>query len=179
MITIPPHLETERLLLRKPRLDDAQTLFGSYTQDPEVTRYLAWRPHSSIQETRAFLERCQTVWATSEAYPFVIERIGNGEVLGMIEMRIHGHMAGLGFVLAKQHWGQGIMTEAVLALVEWALAQPGLYRVFAFCDTENIGSARVMEKAGMQREGRLRRYFVHPNLGDVPRDVYMYARVKE
>jgi ribosomal-protein-alanine N-acetyltransferase len=175
----PESIETERLRLRRPQIDDAQTLFDTYTQDAEVTRFLAWRPHTSVEETRGFLERCESVWSTGEAYPYVIERRENGEVLGMIEMRIQGHSAGLGYVLAKKYWGQGLMSEAAQALVDWALSQPEIYRVFAFCDTENIGSARVMEKAGMQREGRLRRYFVHPNLGNEPRDVYMYAKVKQ
>jgi len=50
--------------------------------------------------------------------------------------------------------------------------------VQAFCDVDNLGSARVMENAGMQREGLLRRYVLHPNISDVPRDVYLYAVVK-
>jgi RimJ/RimL family protein N-acetyltransferase len=178
-IKAPESFETERLRLRKPHLQDAQPLFDTYTQDPEVTRYLAWKPHASIDQTLEFLERCQRVWTTGESCPYVIERRKSGELLGMIELRLEGHSAGLGYVLAKAHWGKGIMTEAAQALVDWSLAQPDIFRVFAFCDTENVGSARVMEKVGMQREGRMRRYFVHPNLGGEPRDVFMYAKIKD
>jgi len=84
----------------------------------------------------------------------------------------------LGYGLAHLHWGKGYMTEAVCVLVEWALSEPEIYRVEAFCDVDNIGAARVMEKAGMQREGMLRRYLLHPNTSDEPRDAYMYAIVK-
>ena len=63
-------------------------------------------------------------------------------------------------------------------MIDWALEQPEIFRIQAVCDVENIGSARVMEKAGMEREGTLRRYVLHPNISDEPRDVYMYAIVK-
>ena len=61
------------------------------------------------------------------------------------------------------------------AIVEWAFQQPTIYRVNATTDIENIASQRVLEKSGMVREGLLRKYIVHPNLSDIPRDSYMYA----
>jgi RimJ/RimL family protein N-acetyltransferase len=96
----------------------------------------------------------------------------------MIIARITGEKWELGFVLAQPHWGKGYMTEAVRGLVAWALKQKEIYRVWAVCDTDNVASARVMEKAGMQREGTLRRWSVHPNLSLEPRDSYCYAIVK-
>ena len=84
----------------------------------------------------------------------------------------------LGYVLARFYWGNGYMTEAVQGLVHWALKQKQIYRIWAVCDVDNIASARVMEKAGMQREGILRRWSVHPNLSPEPRDSYCYAIVK-
>jgi RimJ/RimL family protein N-acetyltransferase len=71
------------------------------------------------------------------------------------------------------------MTEVVRAVNDWALAQPEVHRVWAVCDVDNLASARVMEKAGMAREGKLRRWAVHPNLSTEPRDFWCYARVKE
>ena len=84
----------------------------------------------------------------------------------------------VGYVLARPYWGKGYMTEVLCAIIEWALAQPDIFRVQAVCDVENIASARVMEKAGMTREGTLRRYVSHPNLSNEPRDAYIYAAVK-
>jgi ribosomal-protein-alanine N-acetyltransferase len=63
-------------------------------------------------------------------------------------------------------------------MTNWLLKQPDIYRVFATCDVENPASARVMEKVGMQCEGILRKYIVHPNISNGPRDSYMYAIVK-
>jgi ribosomal-protein-alanine N-acetyltransferase len=70
------------------------------------------------------------------------------------------------------------MTEVLRAVIEWIFSQPGIYRVQAICDMENIASARVMEKTGMVREGLLRRYVLHPNLSAKPRDCFMYAIVR-
>jgi RimJ/RimL family protein N-acetyltransferase len=70
------------------------------------------------------------------------------------------------------------MTEAARAVVDWALGQPGIYRVWAVCDVENAASTRVLEKVGMQREGVLRRWIIHPGVDAVPRDCYCYAIIK-
>jgi ribosomal-protein-alanine N-acetyltransferase len=70
------------------------------------------------------------------------------------------------------------MTEVLAEVVTWALKQPSVFRISAVCDVENIGSARVMEKAGLVREGLLRRWLMHPNVSDEPRDCFSYARVR-
>ena len=70
------------------------------------------------------------------------------------------------------------MKEAVTGLVQWALAQPEIFRVWAVCDAENVASARLLESVGMQREGTLRRWILHPNVSDSPRDCLCYAVVK-
>jgi [ribosomal protein S5]-alanine N-acetyltransferase len=70
------------------------------------------------------------------------------------------------------------MTEVLTEVVNWALNQPGTFRIGAVCDVENIGSARVMEKAGLFREGVLRRWLMHPNISDEPRDCFIYARTQ-
>ena len=70
------------------------------------------------------------------------------------------------------------MTEILNEVTAWALRQRSVYRIGAVCDVDNVGSARVLEKAGFVREGLLRRWLVHPNISDEPRDCYSYARVR-
>ncbi|MDP9309700.1 MAG: GNAT family N-acetyltransferase, partial [Chloroflexota bacterium] len=84
----------------------------------------------------------------------------------------------LGYVLMRAAWGQGLMPEATAAVMNWALAQPEIFRVWALCDIENRASARVLEKVGMQREGLMGRGVLHPNISDEPRDCWLYAKVK-
>ncbi|MBA4375590.1 MAG: hypothetical protein C0401_05385 [Anaerolinea sp.] len=77
------------------------------------------------------------------------------ELIGMIELRLDQHCADLGYVIAREYWGNGYATEITQSVVEWAVAQESIYRVWAICDIENLASARVLEKTGMQREGIL------------------------
>src|SRR5690242_18629313 len=79
---------------------------------------------------------------------------------------------------AGSQWRQGMMTEVLTEVAGWALRQPWLFRIGAVCDVENIGSAHVLEKSGFVREGLLRRWLLHPNVSDEPRDCYSYARVR-
>ena len=174
----PETLETPRLHLRLPTLDDAGPIFHKYAQDPEVSKYLTWRPHKSIDITIDFLRRCMQCWKDRTAFPYVITLKGDNTLLGMIEIRVDGFRADFGYGIARQYWGNGYTTEAAKIVVGWALEQETIYRVWAICDLENVASARVMEKAGMQKEGILRRFTVHPNISNEPRDCYCYSIVK-
>jgi RimJ/RimL family protein N-acetyltransferase len=174
----PETIETERLILRKPRMDDAAAMFTGWTQDPEVTRYLTWRPHQRLEQTETFLASCISAWNGNSRFPFMITLKETGEVTGMIDPRIEGHKVGIGYGAARAHWGKGYMTDALRAIINWAFQQPGIYRIYATTDVENVGSRRVMEKSGMQCEGILQKYMAHPNISDVPRDCYIYAIVK-
>jgi [ribosomal protein S5]-alanine N-acetyltransferase len=174
----PERLETPRLLLRLPSLEDAEPIFQKYARDPEVVKYLFWRPHENMDTTREFMRRCIQCWREGTAFPWVIIRRTDHALLGMLEMRIEGFRADFGYALARQYWGNGYTTEAAKAVIEWALQQEGIYRVWAVCDVENLASARVMEKAGMQQEGILRRFVIHPNSSSEPRDCYCYSIVK-
>jgi RimJ/RimL family protein N-acetyltransferase len=174
----PEVLLTKRLILRPPRSSDAAPIFHSYAQEPEVTRYVIWEPHKSVQETERFVADCVTAWEGDVRFPWVISWQETDELIGMVEMRINGFKADVGYVIARPFWGQGVATEALRPVVKWALEQESIYRVWALCDTENIGSARVLEKVGMQKEGLLRRYSLHPNISREPRDSYCYAVVK-
>jgi RimJ/RimL family protein N-acetyltransferase len=159
-------------------MDDAEAIFHGYATDPEVTRYLVWQPHKSLADTRAFLRACMDDWRAQSRFPWAITRESDGNSIGMIDLRPAGHMAEVGYVLARGEWGKGYMTEALTAVVEAALALPGIYRVSAVCDVENVASARVMEKAGLLREGVLKRYLLHPGMGGEPRDAFCCARTR-
>ena len=175
----PNEIETERLLLRRPRLADAEEVFAKYARDPEVTRYLSWHPHERLDDTRAYVESAIEAWTTRSGHlSWAIERREDAQLLGTIGATISEHGAAIGYVLARPYWGQGYMTEALAAVCRAALADSRIHRVWAWCDVENVASARVMEKAGMQREGLLRRFSLHPNVSDVPRDSWVYACVK-
>lgn len=179
MLRPPVSFATARLAGRKPRVDDGPAVFAAYASDPEVTRYLAWRPYDRLEPLNAFLRECVANWEKGRGHlPWLLCLKGTDTPIGSIGVTIEGDKALFGYALARKFWGHGFAAEALTYLVDWSLAQTGIYRAWAFCDVENPASARVMEKAGMVREGILRRWHVAPNLGPEPRDCVVYARVK-
>jgi len=176
---MPEQIETERLVLRIPHLDDGPAIFSGWAQDKEVTRYLTWRPHKSLEQTNEFIQGCLSAWEQETRFHYTITLTETADVIGMIDPRIEGPKMGIGYGAARAYWGKGYVPEAVRAIIHWAFQQPSIYRVYATTDVENIASQRVLEKVGMQCEGLLRKYIIHPNLSDVARDSYMYAIIKQ
>ncbi len=134
MLLAPKTIETYRLILRCPTLADAGAIFASYAQDEQVTRYLSWVRHSSIRDTVGYLKRCADVWANATAFPWVITKKEDKQLIGMIELLICEYRAELAYVLAKPYWKNGYMSEAAQAVIEWAQSQPSIYRIWAVCD---------------------------------------------
>lgn len=178
-LKFPEKVATERLLLRKPVVEDAARIFKAYAADPEVVRFLTWEAHNNADETSEFISVCLAEWEENRKWPYVITK---GEIpeapIGMIHLEQKSHEISTGYVLAKPFWGQGIITEAFRALIDICFSKDGIYRISAFCDVENVGSARVMEKAGLAFEGVLKRHTVAPALSSEPRDCRLYARVR-
>ncbi|CAN7227755.1 GNAT family N-acetyltransferase [Rhizobacter sp. LjRoot28] len=176
---LPASLQTNRLLFRQPVAADARALYDSYTQDLDVARFMVWRPHTSLAETEAFIERCLEGWDSGLRRPYVMALSGTpARPIGMLEARWLGHIVDIGYVLARQHWGDGLMPEAAASVAEAVLSDPRVFRVQATCDVENAASAKALEKAGFFREGRLDRFMVHPNVSADPRPCFMYARCR-
>ena len=179
-VEFPPEaLQTERLRLRRPRIEDAPAAFESYASDPKITRYLTWSPHTSVAETREFFQQSIDAWDLRMGHRvWLLERHDDGLIIGTIGCTVHFHRVEVGFALASRFWGLGYMPEALGGVCSAAFEDPRIARVQALCDEENRRSSRVMEKVGMQYEGRLRSYGNHPNRSDRPRDCLIYAIVR-
>jgi [ribosomal protein S5]-alanine N-acetyltransferase len=175
LIAAPNQIRTARLLLRKPRATDAVQMFTAYAQDPVVTRYLMWRPHGNIAETRAVIDRFLVEWEKQQAFCWFLFNNDTAEMIGSIAARPEIDGFNLGFLLARPYWGNGYMPEAIAAVVEWAFTEPRVSRVSAVCDMANHASARALEKAGFVRGRILRNYSVHPNISSAPRDCLEYS----
>lgn len=152
-----PELETERLLLRRLRLDDAEDVFA-YASDPEVTRYVIFETHRSIEDARDFLRFATEGYERGDFCGWSLVLKASGAFIGTCGMEAdQAHdRAELGYVLSREHWGRGLVPEAVGAMIRFCFGTLGLNRVEARCIVENTASARVMEKAGMTYEGTLR-----------------------
>ena len=176
---IPPEsFGTARLLIRKPRAEDAPLIFAAYGQDPEVTRYLTFRPHRDLKDAEEAVGRFLEGWRSGKSYCWLIFRREDEELVGAIAAR-KDQGINLGYLVARPYWRCGFMSEALNAIVEWAFAQPQFFRVWAVCDVDNEASARLLERNGFHQEGILRKWSVHPNVSDVPRDCYCYAKTRD
>ncbi len=176
---LPTEFETERFLLRRVEVDDSEAIFNGYATDAKVVKFLGWRPHRSVDETEAFLKTAASEWEQQAGFPVVaFFRNQPDDLIGMFHPHVVGHRVNYGYVLRASAWNKGCASEIMSWLVDHALSHPAIFRAEAFCDLDNAASARVMEKAGMTREGILRCYFRHPNISDKPRDCAMYSKVK-
>lgn len=176
---LPNDLRTSRLILRKPRPEDASLIFHSYAQDERVSRYLIWKPNTRLAETESFIDGCLQGRLDGNRYAYVLALPSDDNIpIGMLDAKISLHGVEIGYVLSPVHWGKAYMAEAVAAFAAAALAMPEHFRVQAYCDVDNPASARTLENAGFHREGRLERFIVHPNISKEPRACYLYARCK-
>ncbi len=179
-------IPTPRLLLRPPRPSDAPQVFARWSADIEVLRYLGQRPHADVAKTRAQLMWDEARWLKRSAWTWLLMEDGRDDSpVGLVTLTSQNpggppHHLRLGYVLARSHWGRGLMNEALDAVMDqlWP-EEAACWRVDAVCDVDNPASARVLERIGFEREGMLRRHTLHPNAGDTPRDVWLYARVRE
>ena len=175
-----PHLiQTARLRLRRPRAEDAGGIYIRYAGDPEVTRYLSWPTHRSVDDTRAFLEYAEAGWEDGSSLAYLVERLSDGVLLGSTGLVIESPSCfSTGYVFARDSWGNGYASESLAAMLELAFVQPSVARVYALCDAEHRASARVMEKCGMRPEGLRRAHTILPNLSPHPRDMLCYAKLR-
>ena len=172
---LPESIQTPRLLLRRYRLTDADDVYA-YARDPKWSRFLQTVPepyerwHADAFVASNVLDdwRAKPQWA--------IER--EGRVVGSVGLSVgRGHgRAEFHYALARWLWGRGLMTEAVSAVIDEAFAKLPLRKITARAIGPNIGSTRVMEKAGMQFEAVLRQHYVHR--GQVV-DVMHYGLLRE
>lgn len=172
----PQRYGTRRLVLRRPRAEDAEAIFNRYANDPEVTRYLAWPRHRTIDDTRAFLGFSDAEWERHPCGPYLVESRDKGRLLGGSGLAFDSEdTASTGYVFAKDAWGYGYATETLRAVVRIA-RDLGVTRLYALCHVDHAPSWRVLEKCGFARVALLRGSDEFPNLGPgIPRDVLRYG----
>jgi [ribosomal protein S5]-alanine N-acetyltransferase len=163
-----------RVLLRPPRVDDADALFAGIASDPQVTHYLAWRPHPDVDETRRVIRE---VFNAGLDRTWLIELRQTGEIIGLCGWRRPvSYSVELGYCLARRWWGQHLMSEGLRVLLTELQRDPAVYRVWAVCHVDNTRSARLLERRGLSLEGRLARNEMFPNISPEPQDTLLFAK---
>lgn len=163
-----------RVMLRAPRIEDADELFASVTSDPRVTDYLSWTPHADVDETRRVIRELFNV---GDDHTWVIVLRDTGEIVGELGYRRpRRDVVEIGYCMATQWWGRGLMPEAMGVAVQRLQQELQLSHATAAVHLDNKRSARVLEKCGFVLEGRLPRHTVFPNLSPDPQDCLSYTR---
>ena len=146
-------LETKRLFLRRFVVEDAKAMFENWASDSENVRYVTWDPHPNPQVTQASIERWLLHYQEENTYKWAICKKENPkQVIGdisVVSQDPQKEICEVGYILGKNFWGQGIMTEALKAVLHFLLLEVGFKEVQAKYVSLNSASGRVMEKAGM------------------------------
>ena len=152
-------IETDRLILRPFKAEDAGDMYRNWASDPEVTRFLTWPAHQNPDVTRMVLDDWLPRYADGGFFNWAIEWKETGRVIGnisVVKLNEETEAADLGYCMGRAFWGCGIMPEALKAVIRYLFDTAGLNRIAACHDVNNPKSGRVMEKAGMKQEGILR-----------------------
>lgn len=141
-------IETERLILRKFALDDAEAMFKNWANDPEVTKYMTWNPHPNVETTKKIIQMWLDEYNDPNTKRFAITLKDTGEIVGSID--IVDYVKGcpeIGYCLSRKCWNKGYMTEAATAFIKY-LFKEGFKKIVIEAHVDNIGSNRVIEKCG-------------------------------
>jgi len=165
-----PTIISHTLTLRHPQPDDALALFG-YASDHEVTALVPWQRHRKIIDSQKFIgaicDRPKTLF-------FVIVHTMHNRVIGECGLiHITSQEAEIHYTLARAYWGQGLATQAVNTVIEYAFTQLNLMTITAWIIADNIRSMNVAERCGMHRQTHLPHHWL---INETLHDVYIYVR---
>lgn len=149
-------LETPRLILRRATTEDAQAMYNNWACDPEVTKYLTWPIHDSVDITRQLLQSWVDRYENNNYYHWMIVCKETGQPIGSLLADCTDERIGkfhIGYCIGKAWWHKGIMTETLQAVMDFLFDEVGANRIESRHDPHNPHSGAVMRKCGMQYEG--------------------------
>lgn len=153
-------IETDRLILRRYVIEDADAMYKNWASDSEVTKFLTWQPHSSVEVSRSIIVDWLKEYSDEKYYHWAIVLKDNGnEPIGgisVVHMNEDISMVHIGYCLGRAWWRRGIMSEALKAVTDFMFDTVEVNRVEARHDPRNPNSGKVMQKCGMKYEGTLR-----------------------
>lgn len=164
IFTTFPMLETKRCLLREVTREDAPEIFR-YKSDPRVNKYVGQPPMASLEEAVRRVDMLRLTFQSQGGLPWAIISRQTGKLIGTFvfwNLNLPDFRAEIGYELAPEWWGKGIITEVIGTGLKYGFNSMGLNRIEAQTDPKNIASYRVLEKLGFVREGYLREYYYDP-----------------
>lgn len=152
-------IETNRLILRPFVPEDAQAMYKNWASDPEVTKYLTWPTHDSLEVSQWVVNDWVSHYGEDDYYQWAIVPKDLGQPIGSIAVVSQNdrvRKAEIGYCIGKNWWHRGYMSEALSAVIAFLFDQVDMNRVEARHDPNNPHSGAVMRKCGMTFEGTYR-----------------------
>ncbi|GAA0891128.1 GNAT family protein [Fulvivirga kasyanovii] len=178
MLNLPESFETERLVIRKLRKEDARAIYDGYASVHESTRFVSWPTHTSIEETYSFLAMKDEEWKQGKDYAYAVTLKATGILIGGVGAINEKGKVAIGYILNPAFERKGYTTEAVAQLVKLLCNTPDVWRIWALCDVDNIGSHKVLEKTGFKKEAVLHRWYRFVNQDNAIKDCIFYLYPK-
>ena len=151
-------LETERLILRRFKEDDANMMFLNWANDEEVCRHMTWTPHGNIDLTKYLINMWIDEYKNDNSYNWVIELKEENIIIGSISVvSVNENIkeAVIGYCIGKNWWRKGYTSEAFSKVIEFLFLDVGFNRIEAAHSVFNPNSGKVMKKCGLKYEGTL------------------------
>lgn len=152
-------IETERLKLRKFNENDYRNAYKNWTSRDNVSRYMPWKTHKNEIETKKIIDEWIRCYKNNDYYNWVIELKETKEVIGNISIPRKNDdifCCEVGYCLSDDYWNNGIMTEALKAVINYMFNEINYNRIECTHKIMNLSSGKVMKKSGMRYEGTLR-----------------------
>lgn len=155
------YIETERLILRRFIIEDAEAMYRNWTSNKEVTKFLTWPSHKDVSESKKVLEEWINNYSKNNFYQWAIILKENGsEPIGTISVVSYDDISRkveIGYCIGDKWWHKGITPEALGHVIKFLFHKVNAQRIEARHDPKNINSGEVMKKCGMKYEGTLRK----------------------
>lgn len=149
-------LETERLILRKFKDEDASDLFNNWANDSNVTKFLTWPTHENLDISKYIIGLWLDEYSNDNVYNWCIELKEDGQAIGsisVVSIDENVEAVEIGYCIGKEYWNKGIVTEAFLSIIKFLFEEVDVKRIVAKHDTNNPASGAVMKKCGLKFEG--------------------------
>lgn len=150
-------IETESLLLRKFRKDDAESFFQRVGGSEQVTRYMLWQPHKSVLESQESIEKILSRYDGENGYTWAIALREDDSIIGRVDLLRfdeEGSSCSFAYMIGEKFWGKGFGTETLRAIFVFAFGKLDIHKIVADHMSENVASGKVMQKAGMHYVGK-------------------------
>lgn len=172
-----PVLNTDRLMLRELKINDAQAILTCFS-NPDVLRHYGQNPLTSLDQVKHIINNFSKNYDEKRGIKWGIELKGQEGIIGTIgfqEWSTEHRRAEISYALFPESWGKGYAMEAVNRVISFGFQEMDLVRIGAIVFTENDASNKLLTKVGFEKEGILRKY-MHQN--QVPYDTYIYSLIR-